>query len=314
MKSFTTAILAIIFFGQTALAAVSAPLTVAILPGEGLREIANHLKDGDLIASAAWFQFLAIFTGRADDLKPGVYVFEKRPGALYALRAIAKGPESARVTIVEGETAREIAEKLSAAGAVFETEDFLKIALPYEGYLFPDTYEFSPGSSPEQVLEILLEHFRVKIASIAPKISAAELGPKNKTLHELVTIASLVEKEVPHSEDRATVVGILKRRLRIGMPLQIDATVVYAVCNGVFRGCPKLNRADYSLESPYNTYANSGLPVGPIGNPGANALYAALAPKNSSYLYYLSDPKTGKTIFSETLDEHNDNRAVYLGL
>jgi len=126
----------------------------------------------------------------------------------------------------------------------------------------------------------------------------------------------LIEKEVPDSEDRKIVAGILLKRLEIGMALQVDATLSYIKCGGRFFFCesPGVERKDLILASGYNTYRYPGLPPAPISNPGQDALSAVLNAQTSPYLYYLSNPKTKKTIFSRTLEEHNENRAKYLGL
>ena len=133
--------------------------------------------------------------------------------------------------------------------------------------------------------------------------------------YQILTAASLLEKEAPSFKDRRLISGILYKRLKAGIGLQVDATLTYAKCGGAFLTCddPKVYRGDTSYSSSYNTYLYKGLPPGPISNPGLEAIRAALEPLESGYWYYLSDPKTKKTIFSRTLEEHNENRAKYLG-
>mgnify|MGYP001588311823 FL=1 len=132
--------------------------------------------------------------------------------------------------------------------------------------------------------------------------------------YETLILASILEREVPEFEDRQIVAGILLKRIKNIMPLQVDATISYVKCGGAIRECenPRVGRNDLNLSSPYNTYQVLGWPPGPISNPGLPALQAALAPKTSGYLYYLSAAKTGATIFARTLEEHNLNRAKYL--
>jgi UPF0755 protein len=125
-------------------------------------------------------------------------------------------------------------------------------------------------------------------------------------------LASLLEREVSDFKDRQIVAGILLKRLGVGMPLQVDATICYIKKSEGQEDCYPLQPADFKKDSPYNTYVNRGLPAGPIGNPGRAAIEAAMSPQKSAYWYYLSDPETGKTIFSETLDTHAANRVKYL--
>jgi UPF0755 protein len=121
-----------------------------------------------------------------------------------------------------------------------------------------------------------------------------------------------LEKEVPDFEEQKIAAGIFLKRMDVGMALQADATVIYAKCSGKFAGCASLTRLDFKIDSPYNTYFYAGLPPAPISNPSAKTIEAASKAEKSDYWYYLSDPETQKTIFSKTLEEHNDNRASYL--
>jgi len=205
------------------------------------------------------------------------------------------------VTIIEGETVRDINTKLHELGVLRDGEAIQK---ELEGYLFPDTYRFFAQSSAEDVVEKMRAHFVEKTGYELP------LTDEQK---EVLIMASLIEKEVPRSDDRFLVSGILWKRFSIDMPLQIDATVCYAKYETSV-GCTPLKRSDFSVDSRFNTYKYFGLPPAPISNPGLTAIEAALNPKKSEYWYYLSDPDTKRTVFAATLDEHNDNRAIYLGL
>jgi len=233
------------------------------------------------------------------------------------------------VVIVEGMSLRDIEEVLSAedilpAKVIFEFNfdglkkdyDFLTSVDNLEGYLFPDTYRFFKKSNAELVIRKFLDNFKQKAWPILKGCQVSSVKCQDLTINEILILASLIEKEVPSSEDRQIVSGVLQKRLALGIPLQVDATLSYIKCSGTFVFCdkPAVARKDLSLVSPYNTYLHRGLPPGSISNPGLAAIQAALNPKKSDYLYYLSDPKTKKTIFSETLEEHNDNRSKYLGL
>jgi UPF0755 protein len=195
-----------------------------------------------------------------------------------------------------------------------------------EGKLFPDTYEFYTNADVKDVAGELLDNFAAK----AQPLLTAGAG-KNAT--NTIILASILEKEVPSQADQEIVAGIILKRIAAKMPLDIDATVCYAKllaenapitsaavsanvnaapATGIATGCPSLTALDFKVKSPYNSYLYGGLPPGPIGNPGLSAITAALHPQSSPYWYYLSDPKTGKTVFAKTLDEQTQNRVKYL--
>ncbi len=202
------------------------------------------------------------------------------------------------VTIPEGSTVSDINKILISTG-VF---DGVELSRDLEGYLFPDTYEFFLGSSVAVVEKRFRERFEAKV------IPAIGVVVDDAFVHEVLTVASLIEREVPDSYERRVVSGIIRKRIKLGIPLQIDASICY-IKN---YPCLPITRDDKNIDSPYNTYKYRGLPPGPINNPGLDAIGAALDPKESPYLYFLSDPKTNKTIFSRTLDEHNKNIVKYL--
>jgi|SRR3989344_2257772 len=170
-----------------------------------------------------------------------------------------------------------------------------------EGYLFPDTYRFFKDATLSDVVGKMVGNLNNKLTS------DLRLAIKNSkyNFHEILTVASLIEKEISIEKDRSIVSGILWKRLKAGMPLQVDATLVYIT------GRNEIRETDKKINSPYNTYFYRGLPKGPIANPGLSAIKAALFPKASLYWFYLS-AKDGTTIFSKTLEEHNRNRAIWL--
>lgn len=204
------------------------------------------------------------------------------------------------VTIPEGWSVREINQFLHSEGVLAEGE----LPLDLEGYLFPDTYEFFLDSTVEVVKERFLKNFEMKIRQLG-------LSMESENLEKTLTLASLIQEEIQDPFEMRIGAGILKKRLEAGIPLQIDTTLCYL--KGVDgMGCLPITQADKALDSPYNTYLYRGLPPGPISNPGLDAIRATLNPANSPYLYYVSDPKTGRTIFGKTLDEHNQNVIKYL--
>jgi len=168
-----------------------------------------------------------------------------------------------------------------------------------EGYLFPDTYEVAKNETCENILNSMLENFDQKLT---PGLRA-EIKNQKKSIFDIVTMASLLEKEVRTSADKKIVSGILWKRISIGMPLQLDSTIIYITGN------PDISAKDKKTNSPYNTYKYYGLPKGPISDPGIDSITAAIYPTKTNYLYYLTD---GKTIFSETLEQHNAAKAKYL--
>lgn len=292
-----------------------------IKSGDGFMEIADNLHNGGFIRSSRAFIFYGVISGSAHLLKPGNYSISTGSSTPAILGTIKRGPIIDKsIFIPEGATLKDIdallsAEKIIIKGSLikFPIKEiksdyvFLKDAKSFEGFLFPDTYRFFLNSQPRDVLKKMLDNFDTK---------AWPIFKSQKDFKDKLIVASLLEKEVPGYEDRRLVAGIIYKRLDLGMGLQIDATITYAKCSGTFITCdkPQVLRSDLKLQSLYNTYIYRGLPPGPIGNPGIGAMRAAMDPAKSDYLYYLSDPKTKKTIFSKTLEEHIENRARYLGI
>ena len=220
--------------------------------------------------------------------------------ALFALLNRLNRPEVIAqvktVTIPEGLTAVEISKLLQNEG-VFVNGEMLPQEI--EGYLFPDTYEFFVPSGLGFVVKKLSDNFNVKVP---PNV------PTGKNLKEILTVASLVEEEVAHDADRPIVAGIILKRLKSGMPLQIDSSICYIKP----LPCHPIKSSDLDIDSPYNTYLYKGLPPGPISNPGLEAIIASVKPTHSGYWFYISDPKTRKIIFATTLEEQGANIYRYL--
>lgn len=309
---------------------------VIVAPGMGSRVIGDLLKQEGVIVSKWAFVTYVSIRGEALSLKPGHYEFLDKTMIPEIVRDLIAGASRERaITIPEGwntaDIARYFAEQNIAPQSTVETflknppDAFLRrfsflSALPQgmgvEGYLFPDTYRVFDGTAISDIVVKMLDNFDRKITTDLRQ----EITQQKKTLHEIITLASLIEKEVAGDDDRAIVSGILWKRLAAGIPLQVDATVIYAksqLGNGVSKlnnagnANSKISLADTKIDSPYNTYKYRGMPSGPIANPGISAIRAAVYPKASPYLYYLSAPD-GRTIFSRTLDEHNAAKAKYL--
>lgn len=292
-----------------------------ISAGMSFNEIADKLKSENLIASKAVFKIYGAITGEARKLKPGKYALSSDFSISKLFKILTKGPEEISVIITPGLTLKEIDEKLSSFN-IIKPGEIINFDLPLadkkdysflnkaeaeagslEGFLLPDTYRFFPDSGVDLVIHRFLDNFKTK---------ALPFFENSDNILDKLILASILEKEIPDYEEKKIVAGILLKRLKVGMPLQVDASIVYAKCSGRFLNCPRLTEADYKINSVYNTYLYPGLPEGPISSPDLESIRAVLNSEKTRYWYYLSDPKTQKTIFSETLDEHNKNRAAYL--
>jgi len=313
---------------------LAAPTTIEVATGSGLRVIGQLLKNAGLIRSKWAFVIYTTVIGQASKLKPGIYKFEGEVSVPELTRELASGrlANERLVTIPEGWDLRDIGRYFEGVGA-FKAEHWWEItgepaadyrrrtpAIPQEfykkfeflrdnprgasleGFLFPDTYRVFRGAQPEEIASRMLENFERKIGSDL----RAETRRQKKTLFEVVTMASLLEKEIPDPKERRLASGILWSRLYSGMPLQVDATLNYITGKH-----ESPSGEDFKINSPYNTYRSRGLPSGPIANPGIDAIRAAVYPEKSDYSYYLSTPE-GKTIFSRTLEEHNAAKAKFL--
>jgi len=286
--------------------------SVVIHEGDGVAEIARRLEAAGLVRSALLLRVQARVTGLDRTIQPGRYRFETASTTNDILRRLAAGVAPIEVTIPEGYTVREIA-KLVAERGLASTDTLLCLAddpefllaagvlgPQLEGYLFPDTYRFAPGTDAGEVLATMVRRFHDRFDADRHRRTSA----RGLTVNQVLTLASIIEKETGKPEERPLIAAVFANRLRIGMPLQSDPTVIYGL--PAFDG--DLTRADLQYPSPYNTYVVGGLPPGPIANPGLAAIDAALAPADSSALYFVSR-NDGSHAFSSTLAEHN--RAVH---
>ena len=278
--------------------------------GEGLSVIAGHLKQERLIRSSWAFKALAVLRRSARTLKPGTYTMSARMSANEILTYLENGKNAEEIVrVLDGATIFETDRVLADAG-VLKKGTLIAFAKkstePLEGKLFPDTYRLFRDADVATVVEKLTARFHEQADAI--------LDADSRNRERNLILASLLEKEVPDIEERRVVAGILLKRVAEGMPLQVDASVCYAkeIAAQADVRCYPLTALDMQAPSPYNTYQHKGWPPGPIGSPGVSALTAAMDPVESPYWYYLSDPKTSRTIFSITLEEHTKNRVRYL--
>jgi UPF0755 protein len=292
------------------------PRIVVIHPGEGLRAIARSLHKEDVIASELGFVALALIDGAESRLQAGEYEFREAETPWRIIERLKSGDVIRyQVTLVEGWTVARMAKAIGDLGiaspdrllALARDAAFARsLGLPQgtlEGYCFPDTYTLTRDLSPRAIWKLLVSRFRQVYAE--ERASAAGIEGLALTDHQIVTLASIVEKETGLPEERPLIAAVFLNRLKRGMRLQSDPTVIYGLPG--FDG--NLTRADLETPTPYNTYTRDGLPPGPIANPGRASLHAVLNAAPVDYLYFVSR-NDGSHQFSRTLQEHN--RAVSL--
>lgn len=278
---------------------------VTIPQGATTTEIALLLEEKNVIESKKVFLTLTrtIFNGTKIDA--GDYVFSRPVGPLVVAYRIANGilgVDPVTITFAEGLSTREMAEVVHQKFPHISVEEFRSKAGKLEGYLFPDTYRFVPGVSAQTIIDAMQGNFERRIVQLEN-----EYGSIDRPLHDVVTMASILEKEARQFRTMQIVAGVLYQRLEIGMALQVDATFGYILDRDTFHP----NFEQLEIDSPYNTYKYPGLPPGPIANPGLVALRAAIDPIATDYLFYLTG-RDGNMYYAETFDGHRRNRALYL--
>lgn len=278
-----------------------------IQPGEPIRTIANNLEDEGYIRDSLAFFLLVKRLGIERNIQAGDFRLSTAMSAQDIIEELQHGTIDVWVTIPEGWRSEEIAIKLTQELAIPEKE-FLQHA--EEGYMFPDTYLFPKLASGSAVAEKMRSTFNQKVA----KTYLDDIESSEFTLQEIVTLASLVEREARFDEERPIVASVLINRLREGMALDIDATLQYALG---YQTDEKdwwkqaLTVEDKEINSPYNTYKYPGLPPGPISNPGLSSILAVLHPADTNYFYYLHDGD-GRIHLAKTYEEHQQNIETYL--
>lgn len=291
------------------------PRSVEIPAHEGILGIGGALDRAEVIRSRVGFVLLSLGRGSARRLMAGEYEVERGASTLGVLRLLETGRVKQHVVLhPEGATVAELArgleaERLARAADVARLASdpaFLRglgIEGPsLEGYLFPDTYQFVRGMAPEEILTRMVQRLRGKLG---PDIGARARA-RGLSVHQLLTLASIIEREAVVPEEMPTISAVFWNRLKLDMPLQADPTVQYAV--GKERRA--LTRADLLLDHPFNTYRHPGLPPGPIASPGLRAIEAALAPAPVRYLYFVAMDER-RHHFSATVEQHNAAVARY---
>lgn len=290
--------------------------TLVVEQGMGFNDLREDLiKNNQSLLATVYYPLYIKLT--SPGLKFGPHSIDTNATVESLIASLGQDPDDVRVRLPEGERLEVFAKTLALAGlgnekdilACFKTCEVVAPSLfddvsGYEGFLFPDTYVFSPASSPKQIVELLLKNFRNKFEPLVGKYSGFLVQHKPR---DIVIIASLLEREAISLEDKRIVAGVLYNRIDAGMRLDVDATVSYM--KGDWRS--PITYEDLQRDSPYNTRKNPGLPPGPICNPGLVSLEAAMSPAPSSYLYYLTG-NNGHMYYAKTLEEHNVNKEKFL--
>lgn len=276
---------------------------ISIRDGAGLLEVSRSLKEAGVVRNATWFRTVAIVMGGEKSLRSGDYHLPHTQNVYTLAWRIINGDhgiERYKMTIPEGFTVRKISTLFDERFLLFDNAEFESLA--EEGYLFPDTYFIGVNATATGTIALLRSNFDKKIFPLT-----GEIERSGRTLHQVITMASILEGEAQSREDKKIVAGILWKRFDMKLPLQVDATFAYI--NG--KSTKDLTLDDLKIDSPFNTYLYAGLPPTPISNPGLESIEATLNPIESPYLYFLTG-EDGKMHYARTFDEHKINKQKHL--
>ena len=303
----------------------SAAQKFVIEEGQGANHISRNLYQAGVIRSKLAFETYLYFRNLDGSIKAGTYQLPA-VNIVKLTKALLEGPPppETRLTFIEGWTLADYANELDKSESISSAE-FLDIVshpvshgfdadnypilysksdqVDIEGYLFPDTYRLFEDATAQVLVKVMLDNLTNKVT----KQMATDIDSQGKTFHEVLTMASIIEKEVRTDRDRKLVSGVLWSRIGLGIPLQVDSTVNYITGESK----PAVSIAETRIDNPFNTYVYRGLPPGPIANPSLSSIMAAIYPTDSEFLFYLSTP-AGETIFSENLEQHNEAKNKYL--
>jgi len=280
-------------------------LEISIAPGESLVEVGTKLESVGAIRSRNIFVAYMVFFGVDDDVKSGTYYFREPLGLASLARRITSasfGAIPVRLVVPEGLSVREMAPLVHDIFPHISNEDFIASANMYEGRLFPDTYFFGHNATVKEIVQEMIHIFEEKVTNI-DGWSSMPIEDRDRA----VILASIIEEEARELKDKVLVSGVLKNRLSINMPLQVDVTFRYI--NG--KTTQDLTLDDLAVDSPYNTYKYIGLPPTPISNPGLDSLTAAVHPAETDFWYFLADSK-GVVHYSKTYGEHLYKKSIYI--
>jgi len=281
------------------------PTTVRIAEGTSVKEITDILEEMNVVRSNTFLYLLVTILFEPTAIKASTYVFEEPLTAYKVAERLVLGDFDTnllRITHIEGERVSHFADTADELLPDFNKDRFLLTATPLEGKLFPETYFVPEDFDDIELLDLLQTTFDSVISEYQPHIDSSGF-----TTEEVLVLASIIEREANTNESKKMVSGILQNRLRIGMPLQADASIEYILDKPL----SKLTPEDLKIDSPYNTYLNVGLPPTPIGNPGREAIEAVLYPENTEYYYYITDNE-GVFHYAQTYNQHLVNIERYL--
>jgi UPF0755 protein len=316
-----TFVISFVFYAQKMVKVANSSDTtkkiIVVVEGQGAGEVAGKLKEENLIKNSFIFILYLNYKGLGDQIQTGEYEIGANLNMIDVASILTTGKiVTSKITIPEGWTIKQIADyvdkntivsKADFLAATEKTYDYGFLSdkpkdADLEGYLYPDTYLLTSKPTADEIVKTMLDNFDKKYTKeIRDKAKASGMNT-----YEIVTLASIVEREVSKAEDRKLVAGVFLNRLNADMPLESCTTIQYIL--GVSK--PQFTYEETRTPSPYNTYMNPGLPKGPIGNPSIASIEAVLYPEKSNYFYFLSSK--GTTYFSRTLDEHNAKKAQYL--
>lgn len=318
---------------QNTASSSNVPKQFEIKEGEGSKVVAQKLQDAQLIKNKYFFYYYVWKTNSGNKMQVGIYEMSSNMTIGQMMSKFTNGeivPQIIKLTIPEGFTNKKIVarlrekkpeladefEKMVSCQCINQTDcpcdvfskEFIFLqqlpkGVDMEGYLFPDTYFIEKDDTAEILVRKFLNNFNKKINSEL----ANEINSQGKTLYQIVTMASLIEKEAKTDQDRKLVSGVFWKRISDEIPLQSCATLAYIT--GIDKDQYSLD--DTQLDSPYNTYLHPGLPVGPVANPGLATLTAAIYPQESEYYFFLTDPQTKEMIYSKTGEQHNENKVKH---
>jgi UPF0755 protein len=276
-----------------------------VVKGETAKEVSVNLKKEKIIKSSMLFDVFFKLLYSNKNVKAGDYLFNHPQNLFTILSRVVNGESGIvpiEIVLPEGTSSKEMAEIFFSKLHLFNKKEFIKLSAPLEGELFPDTYLFSFDAQPADIVQKMHENFTSKIDPLR-----ADIKKTGRTEKQIINMASIIEEEGREYTSKRMISGILWKRLDIGMPLQVDA--VFRYVNG--KHSFTLSSEDLKEDSPYNTYTRKGLPPTPITNPGLTSIKAAIYPRKSNYLYYLTG-KDGEMYYAVTHDEHVLNKEKYL--
>lgn len=280
---------------------------ITVPEGASASEVGMLLEEQGVVRQSLALQGAIRILGRDRGVRAGDYLFKEPTDLFSVARRVTTGAfglEPIRIRIPEGATTKDMAKVYASNLQRFDAEKFIEKAQPQEGYFFPDTYFFLPNATEDTVIDAMRQNFDAQIQTLLGDITES-----GRPLEDVVIMASILEKEAHNYVDRQRIAGVLWRRIKIDMALQVDAAFLYSLGYTTF----DLTNADLTnADDPYNTYVHKGLPPGAIGSPSISSLRAAVNPIDEGYLFYLAD-RGGTTYYSKTYEEHLRKKALYIG-